>query len=180
MADDITRLGSRLVYENPWMRVREDAIRRGDGSTGVFGVVEQPDYVIVAALEDGFIHLVEQFRYPVGRRSWELVQGGWEDRPDADPAEVARGELAEETGLIAAEMRQIGRLLPLPGRVAQTCRVFVATSLSQGPRSLSVDEQDLVTRAFPIAEAVAMVRGGVIRDAGTVAAFGLLSLNGLI
>jgi len=180
MADDIVTIGSKVVYENPWIRVREDAIRRPDGSTSIYGVVEKADYVIVAAIEDGFIHLVEQYRYPVGGRYWELVQGGWEDRPGADPADVARGELEEETGLIAAEVRQIGRLLPLAGTVTQACRVFVATGLTTGPRRLSLDEQDLVTRAFPIEEALAMVKGGVIRDAGTVATFGLLKLHGLI
>ncbi|MCU1607956.1 MAG: hydrolase, partial [Modestobacter sp.] len=30
--------GSREVYRNPWIRVREDAVERDDGSTGVYGV----------------------------------------------------------------------------------------------------------------------------------------------
>ena len=32
--------GSREVYRNPWIRVREDVVERADGSAGVYGVVE--------------------------------------------------------------------------------------------------------------------------------------------
>jgi hypothetical protein len=39
---DIETLGTRIVYENRWMRVREDAIRRRDGSEGIYGIVEKP------------------------------------------------------------------------------------------------------------------------------------------
>jgi len=37
MDDDITTIGTRVVYENRWMRVREDVIRRRDGSEGIYG-----------------------------------------------------------------------------------------------------------------------------------------------
>jgi ADP-ribose pyrophosphatase len=39
---DIEGLGTRVVYENRWMRVREDAIRRRNGSEGIYGVVVNP------------------------------------------------------------------------------------------------------------------------------------------
>jgi ADP-ribose pyrophosphatase len=102
---DIETLGTRCVYENRWMRVREDAIRRRDGSEGVYGIVEKPDFVVIVPVEeDGRIHLVQQYRYPVGARDWAFPQGAWEETPGADPADMARGELQEETGLIAARM----------------------------------------------------------------------------
>jgi ADP-ribose pyrophosphatase len=95
MTDDAEReiatLRTRLVYENRWMRVREDAIRRPDGSQGIYGVVEKPDFVVIAPVEeDGSVHLVEQYRYPVGARFWEFPQGAWEHAPGADPIDVAR------------------------------------------------------------------------------------------
>ena len=69
--------GSREVYRNPWIRVREDAVERADGSAGVYGVVEKPHFALVLPYErDGF-WLVEQYRYPVGRRAWEFPQGTW-------------------------------------------------------------------------------------------------------
>nr|MDP9484389.1 DNA mismatch repair protein MutT [Actinomycetota bacterium] len=32
-------LGSRRVYENPWISVREDRVIRPDGEPGIYGVV---------------------------------------------------------------------------------------------------------------------------------------------
>lgn len=177
---DIVRTGSRLVYENRWMRLREDTVRRRDGSPGLFGVVEKTDFVTVAAVQDGMVHLVEQFRYPVGRRCWEFVQGMWEYAPGTDPLELARAELREETGLRAAEMRYAGRLFLAYGFCTQANHVFLATGLTPGEAALEVEEQDLVTRAMPLAELEAMIRDGAIEDQSTVAAFGLLRLKGLL
>jgi hypothetical protein len=44
---NIETTSTRLVYENRWMRVREDTIRRRDGSIGIYGVVEKPDFVVI-------------------------------------------------------------------------------------------------------------------------------------
>jgi ADP-ribose pyrophosphatase len=123
-------LGTRVVYENRWMRVREGAIRRRDGSEGIYGVVEKPDFVVIVPLEDdGRIHLVQQYRYPVGARYWEFPQGAWEAKPRADPAEVARGELREETGLVAAKMVQAGHLFEAYGYSNQGYHVSPTPSL---------------------------------------------------
>jgi ADP-ribose pyrophosphatase len=177
---DLVTLGSRLVYENRWMRVREDRIRRRDGSEGIYGVVEKVDFVIVAAVQDGLLHLVQQYRYPIGQRQWEMPQGSWEARPDARPEDVARGELQEETGLIAGDIAEIGHLYPFYGTATQAYRIFFATGLRQGERKLDAEEQDLVTRAFPLTEVEAMILHGTIQDAATVAAFGMLRLRRLI
>jgi ADP-ribose pyrophosphatase len=99
------------------MRVREDTIRRRDGSNGIYGVVEKHDFVVIIPVEnDGRLYLVEQFRYPVQGRYWEFPQGSWEQIEGADPLEMARGELREETGLDAAEMTYvIQEAVPRPG-----------------------------------------------------------------
>ena len=69
------RESSRVVYENAWMTVTEDAITQSDGRPGIYGVVHKSDFAIVLPrTADGFF-LVEQFRYPVGRREWEFPQG---------------------------------------------------------------------------------------------------------
>ena len=66
---EIQTTGTRIVYENRWMRVREDTIRRQDGSAGIYGIVEKPDFVVVAPVEDnGRLYLVDQYRYPVKGR----------------------------------------------------------------------------------------------------------------
>jgi hypothetical protein len=96
---NIETTSTRLVCENRWMPVREDTIRRRDGSTGIYGVAEKPDFVVIVPVEDDCrVHLLEQYRYPVKGRYWELPQGSSEQEPGVDPMEMARGELREETG----------------------------------------------------------------------------------
>ena len=50
---------SREVYRNAWIRVREDEIEHPDGSTGLYGVVERPDFALVIPAEDDGFWLVE-------------------------------------------------------------------------------------------------------------------------
>jgi ADP-ribose pyrophosphatase len=180
-APEIETLDTRLVYENRWMRLREDSIRRPDGSTGLYGVVEKPEFVVVVPVEDdGSVHLVEQYRYPVGARYWEFPQGAWEHAPGADPLEVARGELREETGLLAGIMIDGGYLFQGYGYSTQGYHIFVARDLRRTTAALDHEEQGLVTRRFAAATLVDMIRDGAIKDASTVAAFGLLRLKGLL
>ena len=73
---NIETTSTRLVYENQWMRVREDTIRRRDGSIGIYGVVEKPDFVVIVPVEDdGRLHLVEQYRYPGDHASKDWSPG---------------------------------------------------------------------------------------------------------
>lgn len=53
---EIETLSSRVTYENKWMKVREDRIRRSSGAEGIFGVVEKPDFVAILPVERGYIH----------------------------------------------------------------------------------------------------------------------------
>ncbi|MBL4927130.1 NUDIX domain-containing protein [Fuscibacter oryzae] len=178
MTDDrITRLSRRPVYHNDWMSVYEDQVRFPGGTSGIYGVVEKPDFVAIVPLDDrGRIHLVSQFRYPVGQRMWELPMGVSHGTPE----QQARAELREETGLIAGTLRHIGHLFQAPGFSAQGFDVFLATDLTQGQTELEVTESDLIADAFPWPEVQRMIAAGEITDAATIAALGLLLVRGLL
>jgi ADP-ribose diphosphatase len=180
MPPDIKTLSSRTVYENRWMRVREDAIERQDGSPGIYGVVEKADFVVIAPIENGMVHLVEQYRYPVQGRYWELPQGSWEDAPGTDPLELARAELREETGLSAETMLHAGYLFEASGYATQGFHIYLAQGLQEGEVRREHSEQDMVSRSFPVEQVLAMVLNGTIKDAATIAALGLLRLKGLL
>src|SRR4051794_37811663 len=85
----VRTVSSRQVYANPWMTVREDGIRLADGSPGIFGVVDKPDYALVIARDGDRLHLVEHYRYPLRLRRWEFPQGTAPDRGELAPAELA-------------------------------------------------------------------------------------------
>ncbi|GAB4058186.1 NUDIX domain-containing protein [Catellatospora paridis] len=173
----IEQVSTRVVYRNPWMTVREDEVRRADGSAGVYGVVEKPDFALVLPRwQDGF-WLVEQFRYPVGRRAWEFPQGSWGRGADGDQAALARQELAEETGLRAGSLRHLGHLYEAYGFSNQGFDVYLATDLAAGAHDREASEQDMVHRACTDAEISEMIRSGQIVDAPSLAALTLYRLH---
>ncbi len=170
-------LDSREVYRNAWMSVREDDVRRPDGATGPYGVVDKPDFALVVPRDDDGLWLVEQFRYPVGRRSWEFPQGSWGTGASGSPAELAAAELREETGLTATTWRHLGHLDTASGFCSQGFDVYLATGLTPGPPDREVTESDMRQRRVPEAEFRSLVAAGEITDAATVAAYGLLLLG---
>jgi 8-oxo-dGTP pyrophosphatase MutT (NUDIX family) len=168
---------SRVVYENRWMTVREDELERADGSPGLYAVVQKRPSAVVVPLHGGEITLVEQYRHPVDARFWELPQGAWDDRADPVPEELARGELAEETGLRADTLEHLGRLYFAYGLTDQRFDAWLATGLSQGEQALEPEEDGLKVGRFPVEEVRAMLLDGRIADSATVAVLGLLRLR---
>jgi ADP-ribose pyrophosphatase len=175
----IERVSSRIVYQNAWMTVREDEIRRSNGAPGIYGVIEKPRSTLIVPFADGGFWMVEQYRYTVGGRYWEFPQGTLPDRADADPATLARHELAQETGLRAERIHQVGQFFHAYGMSDQACNVWLATGLAPDPDAAPPDpeEDDLVSRWFPRDEVEKMIREGAIADLATIAAYGLLLLD---
>lgn len=176
---EIITLSTKEVYRNKWMSVREDAIRRADGSKGIYGVIEKKDFAVVVPIGPEGITLVEQYRYTVKERYWEFPQGSKEDA-ELCPVELAKAELCEETGLTAKKMEPLGELFTAYGYSNQQYFAFVATGLTKGERNLDPEEQGLISKTFPIAEVERMILCGEIKDSVTVAVFGLLKMRGII
>ncbi len=168
----IKTLSTREIYRNRWLRLREDRILRSNGKEGVYSVVDKDECAIILPIENDRVWLVEQFRYTIQQRAWELPQGGWEEAV-VDPEALARGELQEETGLHAERMVPLGSLWIAYGFTRQKQHVFLATNLTQAETDRDAEEHDLVVRSFAIADFERMMREGTIADASTLAAWGL-------
>jgi 8-oxo-dGTP pyrophosphatase MutT (NUDIX family) len=116
----------------------------------------------VLAVEDEFIYLVGQYRYPLERYSWEIPEGGCGE--GEDPLDAAQRELEEETGLRARHWRKLGEAY-LSNSVSDELAIwFVATGLTQGEHRPEGTEQ-LVVRRVPFEEAFRMAMSGEISDA---------------
>src|ERR1700752_1705559 len=148
---------TRVVYENRWMRLHEDRTESADGRAGLYAWVEKPPSAVILPIDGEVVWLVEQFRHPPKARFWEFPQGAWEGAPGADPEELARGELVEETGLSAGRMRRLGRMFFAYGITDQYFDVWLASSLEPGPQQLEETEHGLVTQPVALAEVEAMV-----------------------
>ncbi len=168
--------GSREVYANAWMTLREDTFRRDDGVEGLYGVVDKPDYAIVIALDSDRMAMVEQYRYPLAMRRWEFPQGTAPDRASMPAQELAARELREETGLTAASMEYLGLLDVAPGLSSQRGRVFLARGLTQGAPEREATEADMASAWVTRVRFEAMVRAGEVTDAQSIAAYAMLGL----
>ena len=171
----IKTLSSREVYRNPWLRVREDQVERSNGARGIYGVVDKDDCAIIVPIAGDTIYLIEQYRYTVQQRCLELPQGGWQ-AAGVDPEKLARGELREETGLVAAHMTRLGELWIAYGFVRQKEHVYLATGLELVHADPDPEEHDLVLHNVPIARFEEMILDGAIADGCTLAAWGLYRL----
>lgn len=175
-AATVRQLSSRVVYQNAWLTVREDQIERLDGSRGIYSVIDRPDFAVIIPSENDGFHLVDQYRYPIAGRYWEFPQGCYPDRADGDPADLARTELAEETGLRAGSLVHLGHLFGSHGTSGQGFNAFLATDLEHGSPDREVEEQDMRQRWFSRVEFERMIQAGLVKDDATAAAYTLLLL----
>ncbi len=159
------------------MTLREDDIRRPDGSTGIYAVVDKPTYALVIPRDGDRFHLVEQFRYPLGLRRWEFPQGTAPDQEHLEPAALAARELREETGLRADAMTSLGQLDVAAGMSSQRGWVFLATGITEGEHEREHEEQDMHSEWFTRGAVERMIRDGTITDAQSIAGWALLVLS---
>lgn len=160
---------SRVVYANPWMRVREDQVVRPDGADGIYGVVETRVATgVVALTDDDRVVLVGQWRYPLERYSWEIVEGGTD--PGEDPKAAAARELREEAGLVADHWEPLGGPVHLSNCIsAEEGRLYLARGLTEVGADPDGTEV-LARRLVDLDRAVALVDDGTITDAMSVVA----------
>lgn len=172
---------SAIVYENPWIRVREDAVTRPDGGAGVYGVVEvrQPAVFVVPVTEEDEVVLVEVERYPIRSRSLEVPAGGSDGE---DPLVAARRELREETGMLAGRWQSLGPVFSLNGVCRAPGHVFLARDLRPAgtPDHTGADgangadgqaEEGIVgTHRLPWSRVLDLVRDATITDNESIAA----------
>ena len=168
----IHTLSSREIYRNPWLRLREDQIERSNGVKGIYSVVDKDDCAVIIPLDSDTIYLVQQFRYTIQQVALELPQGGWET-PDVDPEELARGELREETGLLAGSMTYLGAMWIAYGFARQKQHVYLASGLTHSETDPDPEEHDLTLHSVSVAQFEQMLLEGAIQDACTIAAWGL-------
>lgn len=164
---------SKEVYSNDWITVREDEVTRPDGKPGIYGVVtvKEPAVFVVALTSQEEVALIELNRHTIGI-SLEVPAGA----ADGEfPMDAAKRELLEETGLVAPDWRQLGRITSLNGVCEAPGFVFLA--LDAVPASEQEIDKDSQTaegisdvRWVPLLDVFELVRTGGITDGETVAA----------
>jgi 8-oxo-dGTP pyrophosphatase MutT (NUDIX family) len=164
-----TTLRSRIAYSNPWFRIREDDVLRPDGQPGLYGVVEiRPSIGVLAFNDQQQVALVGQWRYPLGRYTWEIVRGG-SSEGETDMLAVARRELREETGYDAEQWSPLGPVDVCNGVTTDVQHLFVARNLTfAGTHQDPVEE--IETRWMDFAQVTRMALDGEITEVCSIAA----------
>jgi ADP-ribose pyrophosphatase len=168
---------SRIVYDNKWLRVREDSVIDPSGNHTIYGVVS-PKVIAVGIVpldEDNNTWLVGQYRYPHEKYSWEIVEGGCP--VGTDLLASAKRELLEETGITALEWKHFLTFHTSNCFTDEVAHVWVARQLSFG-QSQPDDDEKLKVVKIPFHEVVAYVMNGTITDSITICA--VLKLNNLL
>jgi 8-oxo-dGTP pyrophosphatase MutT (NUDIX family) len=167
--DPWTVKGVTRPFENDWFRIDSYAVIHPGGAEGIYSVI-RPRRLAVGVLPiepDGSVHLVGQWRFPLGRYSWEMPEGGGE--PGEDPLDCAKRELAEETGLTAARYQHVLEMDMSNSLTDERAVLYIATGLSPGEARPEATEV-LKRRRAHFQDVLGRVADGRIRDAMTVAA----------
>jgi 8-oxo-dGTP pyrophosphatase MutT (NUDIX family) len=164
-------LKTKAIYENPWIKVREDDVLNPAGNPGIYGVVSFKNFAIgiIPVDEHGNTWLVGQYRYSLNEWSWEIPMGG--GPLEQDRLLSAQRELQEETGYVAGKWTEILQIHTSNSVTDEYGVVYLAEELTPGPSAPEETEQ-LIVRKLPLTEAIDWAMNGKITDS--------LSLAGLL
>jgi 8-oxo-dGTP pyrophosphatase MutT (NUDIX family) len=160
----------RVAFESNWITVTDQTAIAPTGKPARYGLVRFKNLAIAVlpVHDDGSVTLVGQHRFPLGDYTWELPEGG--SPLGEDPLDGAKRELAEETGLIAADWREIMRAQLSNSVTDERMIGYLATGLSEGPHAHVADETEAITLArVPFREALEAALAGHLQDMLTVA-----------
>jgi ADP-ribose pyrophosphatase len=161
-------LSSRVVYENPWIRLDEDRVELPDGRSTIYGVVRCGTCVgVLPFLDPDTVVLIRQYRYVARGVYWEMPTGGVHAGEAVEAA--AQRELAEEIGHTAARLVPLVSYHTSKSVVDETAHLFLAEGLV--PASRPPDDTEFIeVRPVPFVEALRLVESGEIKDSMTVIA----------
>jgi ADP-ribose pyrophosphatase len=162
-------LSSRLVYENPWTRVREDIAEMPSGKTTLYGVIECGDCVgVLPFLDDDRVVMVRQYRYVFGEyHRWEMPTGGVKSGESLE--EAARREMREEVGYDARELQLVSTYFTSKSIMQEIGHLFIGRGLTQ-VQAVPDETEFLEVAIFPFQQVLEMVIESEIRDSMTVIA----------
>ena len=116
--------------------------------------------VVIEAVVEGRLLIVEQHRIPIGRRCLELPAGliGDDDGGEDDTVEeAARRELEEETGYRPGRIEVIGEFFSSPGLVAESFTAVRAEQCVKVGEGGGTESEDITVHEVPLEDIDAFV-----------------------
>jgi ADP-ribose pyrophosphatase len=155
-------LDSAVEYETGWYTGGYDLVEQPDGSTKRYYWAELATAVVVVAVVDGEVVMVEQYRPTIRSTQLELPAGIVEAGESFSQA--AERELREETGFEASSTSLLQEVWCTTGMLRHRRGFVFAEGLSPADQELD-DNEFLSVRAVPLADAVDVARAQPTNDA---------------
>ena len=159
-------LHSRKLYQGKVIQLKLDRVIEPGGVEASREVVcHSGSVVVLPRRRDGQVLLVRQFRYPAGRRLWELPAGCIESGETAMHA--AQRELREETGYRARTLKPLFKFFSSPGFLNERMHLIEASGLIRCQAQPEADER-IRSGWFTPRQLRSMLRAGHLEDAKTL------------
>ena len=156
------------MYDGRIVKLFLEDVTLPNGARMTLEVIHHPGAAAIVAIDaDDRVALLRQYRHAAGGYIWEVPAGTL--APGEAPADCARRELREETGLDGQQWTALGSILTTPGFCDERIHLFLAHDLVECAAQLDADEVLTVSR-IPFAQALAMIATGAIEDAKSIAA----------
>lgn len=158
----------RRIYSGNAVDFSVDRIVLPDGKLATREYLEHPGAVaVIPFLSADKIILVCQYRYPIGKLTWE-VPAGKLDKNEA-PGLCVKRELEEETGFKAKKIKKLISFWPTPAFSNEVLHVYAAFGLVESIKSPDEDEF-IEHKIFSFKDALKLVKNGRIMDSKTIIA----------
>lgn len=162
------QLKSKIVYENQWIKLEEDNVLTPSGKEGTYTTIVTKPFVIVLAVKDDHIIMVNQQRYTVGHVTQEFPAGSFEENEDALAA--AKRELLEETGYEARNWLSLGYFNDAVSIARHKGNLFVATDLHDTGEDKMAEEGIYKRDFIAITDIISKIKNNEINDPKVIAA----------
>jgi ADP-ribose pyrophosphatase len=154
------------IYRGKVVTLNVERVQLPNGVTIDLETIRHPGAAAVVPLkENGTVVLIRQFRHAAGGYIYEIPAGKLNQ--GEDPLSCAARELEEEVGYRAGRLVLLSSIFTAPGFADEVIHVYLATGLTRGREQLDRDEV-LEVVEMPLADAVANIGNGTIRDAKTI------------
>jgi 8-oxo-dGTP pyrophosphatase MutT (NUDIX family) len=163
------KISGSIVYENNWIRVEDHKVINPSGNEGIYGKIHFKNMAvgIIPIDKENYTWLVGQYRYPLNQFSWEIPEGG--GIFGTDYLDAAKRELKEETGLVAANWKEILRMHLSNSVSDEEAIIYLAEDLTQEQAQPDETEYGLEVKRLPFSDALRMTIKGDITDSMSVA-----------
>ena len=163
MDNPYSLVDTRKVCESGVFQLREDLVEGPGRKRYTFSVAEvKSGSSILPVTSDGYVYLIREYKYAVGRTSTEVASGGMEE--GESPLAAAQRELHEELGLVARRWVELGTVDPFTTQLVSPNHQFLALELEQVRKD--PDEAEVIERVkVKLDEAIRMVMANEITHA---------------